>query len=108
MKTPESAARWLRVVVLVLWAGVLLGLLWSIAFAVRVSQGEPGFVVLPLVSATCGWLYVVLRLFPGWRSSGHPDPDIPPAPSDGADDQPPETHVRPRVVDSRMTQAQRE
>lgn len=66
--TPESAARWFRLFVLVAWALGLLGLLCSVAIAVGVSEGNPGIVVLGLTSAACGWLLVVVRQFPEWRS----------------------------------------
>lgn len=68
MSTPESTARWFRVLLLVAWAAVLLALLWSIGVAVRASNGRPGFVVLALTSAACAWLLVVIRQLPGWRS----------------------------------------
>lgn len=67
-RSPESVGRWIRLLLLVFWAATLMILLWSVAYAVRVSHGRPGFVSLTLTGATCGWLHVVVRQLPGWRS----------------------------------------
>lgn len=66
--SPESAGRWLRLAILVGWATGLVLLLLSVGYAVRVSHGRPGVVLLALTGATCGWLLVVVRQLPGWRS----------------------------------------
>ena len=68
MSTPESAGRWLRVLILVAWAAGLVLLLWSVAYGVRASRASPGLVTLALTSAACAWLLVVVRQLPGWRS----------------------------------------
>lgn len=74
VRSPESVGRWLRVLVLAAWAGALLAVLWSVGYVVR-AEREPGLVVLGLVSATCGWLLVVVRLFPDWRGRRRPSSD---------------------------------
>jgi hypothetical protein len=74
VRSPESAGRWLRLLVLAAWAGALLAVLWSVGYLVR-SGHQPGVVALALVSATCGWLLVVVRLFPDWRGRGRRRPD---------------------------------
>ena len=53
-------------VIVVVWAAALLGLLWSVGQALR-SGAPPGFVLLALVSLTCAWLLVLVRLLRRWR-----------------------------------------